>query len=60
MATPGDHFKMPDGSVCIVRRTSAETDGEWHGQSASVPVAARYAELIASTLQATLGKEESP
>jgi quercetin dioxygenase-like cupin family protein len=28
MATTGDRFKMPDGSVYIVRRTAAETDGE--------------------------------
>jgi len=28
MATSGERFKMPDGSVYIVRRAAAETDGE--------------------------------
>jgi hypothetical protein len=28
MATAGEHFKMPDGSLYIVRRPAAETDGE--------------------------------
>jgi len=28
MATAGEHFRMPDGSVYIVRRPAAETDGE--------------------------------
>jgi quercetin dioxygenase-like cupin family protein len=28
MATAGERFKMPDGSVYIVRRPAAETDGE--------------------------------
>ena len=28
MATAGEHFKMPDASVYIVRRPAAETDGE--------------------------------
>jgi mannose-6-phosphate isomerase-like protein (cupin superfamily) len=28
VATAGEHFKMPDGSVYIVRRPAAETDGE--------------------------------
>jgi mannose-6-phosphate isomerase-like protein (cupin superfamily) len=28
MTTAGEHFKMPDGSVYIVRRPAAETDGE--------------------------------
>jgi quercetin dioxygenase-like cupin family protein len=28
MATTGDHFKMPDGSVYILRRAAAETEGE--------------------------------
>lgn len=29
MATAGERFEMPDGSVYIVRRPAAETDGEW-------------------------------
>ena len=29
MASPGDHFRMPDGSVYIVRHASAETGGEF-------------------------------
>jgi mannose-6-phosphate isomerase-like protein (cupin superfamily) len=28
MATAGERFKMPDGSVYVVRRPAAETDGE--------------------------------
>src|SRR5919199_6116593 len=28
MARTGDHFKMPDGSVYVVRRSAAETGGE--------------------------------
>jgi hypothetical protein len=28
VATPGERFKMPDGSVYIVRRPAAEADGE--------------------------------
>jgi quercetin dioxygenase-like cupin family protein len=28
MATAGEHFKMPDGSVYIVRRPAAEAEGE--------------------------------
>jgi mannose-6-phosphate isomerase-like protein (cupin superfamily) len=29
MATPGEQFKMPDGSTYIVARTAAQTGGEW-------------------------------
>jgi quercetin dioxygenase-like cupin family protein len=29
MASTGDRFRMPDGSVYIVRRAAAETDGEF-------------------------------
>jgi quercetin dioxygenase-like cupin family protein len=29
MATAGQRFEMPDGSVYIVRRPAAETGGEW-------------------------------
>jgi len=29
MAATGDRFEMPDGSVYIVRRAAAETDGEY-------------------------------
>jgi quercetin dioxygenase-like cupin family protein len=29
MASTGDHFRMPDGSVYIVRRATSETGGEY-------------------------------
>ena len=29
MASTGDHFRMPDGSVYILRRTAAETGGDF-------------------------------
>ncbi len=38
MAAAGDRFEMPDGSVYIVRRTRADTDGEFVEMEFVLPV----------------------
>ena len=37
MASAGDHFQMPDGSVYIVRRPAADSGGEFVEMCRSLP-----------------------